>query len=114
VLVAEARPRPYASGMVAHGWNIDEESPCPGRLLVRQVVSPSGGTHGLERGLLGGGGSPSTLLGPETTGELVPSGVGVGCFWIEYGSRGSCHTRRLAGSGGAGLPGGFVRCLRTA
>ena len=30
VLVAEARPRPYASGMVAHGWNIDEESPCPG------------------------------------------------------------------------------------
>ena len=41
------------------------------------------------------GGLPSTLLGPETTGELVPSGVGVGCFWFEYGSLGSCHTRRL-------------------
>jgi hypothetical protein len=27
VLVAEAMPRPYASGVVAHGWNIDEESP---------------------------------------------------------------------------------------
>lgn len=26
VLVAEARPRPYASGVVAHGWNIDEGS----------------------------------------------------------------------------------------
>ena len=25
--------------------------------------------HGLERGLPGGGGSPSTLLGPETTGH---------------------------------------------
>ena len=25
VLVAEAMPRPYASGVVAHGWNIDEE-----------------------------------------------------------------------------------------
>ena len=37
VLVAEARPRPYVSGVVAHGWNIDEESPCPGWLLVRQV-----------------------------------------------------------------------------
>lgn len=30
VLVAEAMPRPYVSGVVAHGWNIDEESPCPG------------------------------------------------------------------------------------
>jgi hypothetical protein len=30
VLVAEAMLRPYASGMVAHGWNIDEESPCLG------------------------------------------------------------------------------------
>jgi hypothetical protein len=27
LVVAEARPRPYASGVVAHGWNIDEESP---------------------------------------------------------------------------------------
>ena len=27
MLVAEARPRPYASGVVAHGWNIDEEPP---------------------------------------------------------------------------------------
>lgn len=37
VLVAEAAPRPFVSGVVAHGWNIDEESPCPGWLLVRLV-----------------------------------------------------------------------------
>lgn len=30
-------PRPYASGVVAHGWNIDEGSPLPGWLLVRLV-----------------------------------------------------------------------------
>lgn len=51
VLVAEARPRPCASGVVAHGWNIDEESPCWWLLLVRLVggglVSLLGG---LERG----------------------------------------------------------------
>lgn len=42
VLVAEAMPRPYVSGVVAHGWNIDEESPCPGWLLVRRCLSPVG------------------------------------------------------------------------
>ena len=35
VLVAEARPRPYASGVVAHGWNIDEESLVGCSKLVR-------------------------------------------------------------------------------
>ena len=43
------------------------------------------------------GGSPSTLLGPETTGRPAPHECCeqwvVECFWIEYGSRGSCHTR---------------------
>ncbi len=65
-------PRPYVSGVVAHGWNIDEESPCSGWLLVRLVRPSSGGWHGLERGQSGGGGSPSTLLGPEATGRPAP------------------------------------------
>ncbi len=46
-------PRPYVSGVVAHGWNIDEESPCSGWLLVRLVRPSSGGWHGLERGQSG-------------------------------------------------------------
>jgi len=35
VLVAEAMLRPYASGVVAHGWNIDEESLVGCSKLVR-------------------------------------------------------------------------------
>jgi len=42
VLVAEARPRPYASGVVAHGWNIDEE-PLRAVLEASTPASPSGG-----------------------------------------------------------------------
>ncbi len=87
MLVAEAMPGPYVPGVVAHGWNIDEESPCSGWLLVRQGRPSSGGCHGLERGRPGGGGSPSTLLGPEATGRLC-SFVGWGVSSVSGSSTG--------------------------
>src|SRR5690606_39168590 len=73
VLVAEARPRPFASGVVAHGWNIDEESPCRWLKLVR----PACGV-GTWRLLVGG--LLSTLLGPEATG-LGPGSSPVWGLW---------------------------------
>jgi len=48
VLVAEARPRPYASGVVAHGWNIDEEPP-RAVLEASTPVSPLGVRAGTLR-----------------------------------------------------------------
>ena len=102
VLVAEAMHEPSVLVVVAHGWNIDEELP----VMVLAASTP----------LLGGWNvvgvswvirQTSTLLGPEITGRLV------GCFW-EYGSLGRGHTSQLAGGGVCGVPGGFVRCLRTA
>jgi len=68
VLVAEAMPRPYVSGVVAHGWNIDEELP------VRVLAASTPSVGGLERGESGMDGLPSTLLGPEATGHgIVPA-----------------------------------------
>lgn len=107
MLVAEARPRPYASGVVAHGWNIDEESPCLWVAASTPVL-----VTGWNAVLVDGWGSPSTLLGPEATGHgigsswVVAGSFGVGgcvwgrgpggveCFWW-YGSSGRGHTSRL-------------------
>jgi hypothetical protein len=66
VLVAEAMPRPYVSGVVAHGWNIDEESPLSGVAASTPVL-----VTGWNAAVVGGGGLPSTLLGPEATGRLL-------------------------------------------
>lgn len=62
-VVAEARPRPCASGVVAHGWNIDESLPCGVGVLVRRRLLV--GTCAWSWGR----GSMSTLLGPEATGR---------------------------------------------
>ena len=123
VLVAEARPRPYVSGVVAHGWNIDEGSPCPGWLLVRQVRlfreavtgwNAVGRVVGVRRahcwvlrppaGLLlvsGVSGVSGSSTGHEV--RVIPATVAGPVRWVGEGWL-WCH----------GLPGGFVRCLRTA
>jgi hypothetical protein len=97
VVVAEARPRPHASGVVAHGWNIDEESPG----LVTAASTPAPWWGGQERGGHGAGGLLSTLLGPEATGRLSCGRV-VGCFCEDTGHWVAVQTGRLAGGGGCG------------
>ena len=91
MLVAEAMPRPYASGVVAHGWNIDEESLCHGMAASTPVLVTGWNVAGRgSRGLL------STLLGPEATG---------------HGIRSSCRAAGGAlvgaGRGGAGWSGSW-------
>ena len=96
MLVAEARPRPYASGVVAHGWNIDEE-PLRAVLEASTPVSSFRGC-GLERWGCRGGGSLSTLLGPEATGHRIRVIVS-DCVWCLLGAG-------VVGQGGPG-PGGL-------
>jgi hypothetical protein len=88
--------RPYASGVVAHGWNIDEE------LLVRcsRLVRPffggwnAGGAGGVVR-------QAHCWVLRQPAGSPCGEGVGV-CFWFEYGSSGRGYTRQLAGCGAHG------------